>query len=332
MDYFARIEENRSYELSNSYSEKYETYNCISNVLDKIESQNKGLYPVEVWYEVLRLEKLLLSTRRRDKFIGEQRTRLENKYRKIVSNSNKQVIERTKAEAERSVMCVLLALAMHLEACPDDKPNPHQEIIKSIYKIVVDYDADMAYEIANAYNEGEDEENEKGYFVQPHDPLFEEEKCVLPKELQENAEYVNLIFDFYASTLKNEDKCINSIYSDDDFFAIWDDLGNEETIIRQMYVSSSKIKITLKSDLPNSDKVIQNNYNLKLVLNIIGLMRPDIVTFSIDKLNELFFTDTKQKYFKDQEIRKWGSNNSGIADEAMYDKICSIIKKHKKTG
>ena len=52
MDYFARIGEQRANKLSKEYSNKYQTYNCISSVLDSIESQRGGLYPVEVWYEV----------------------------------------------------------------------------------------------------------------------------------------------------------------------------------------------------------------------------------------------------------------------------------------
>ena len=56
MDYFARIGEQRANKLSKEYSNNYATYNCISSVIDSIESQRGGLYPVEVWYEVLRLE------------------------------------------------------------------------------------------------------------------------------------------------------------------------------------------------------------------------------------------------------------------------------------
>ena len=110
MDYFARIGEQRANKLSKEYSNKYQTYNCISSVLDSIETQKGGLYPVEVWSEVLRLEDELKTAPRRDKFIAEQRTRLENKFRKIVINQAGESIDRTKEDAVRSVMCVLLAL------------------------------------------------------------------------------------------------------------------------------------------------------------------------------------------------------------------------------
>lgn len=330
MDYFLRISEKDSYELSNMYSNKYETYNCISTVLDNIESQAGGLYPVEVWSEVLRLERLLVKASRRDKFIAEQRTRLENKYRRIIIKSDGTAIERTKAEAERSVICVLLALAMHLEACPDDQPNPHQAIVKSIYRIAVSYDENIATYIGNAYNAGEDEENEAGYFVQPHNPLYEEEKNSIPSELQVLQEKANMIFDFFASTLTDAEKCINQKYNCDEFFAIWDDLVKEESIIKQMFVVSNKMVFKFRADLQNTNAVKENNYNLKLVLNIIGLMRDDFVTYEIEKLNKLFFTDTKSKYMKTTEIKKWGTTDSGIIDENMYNLICSIIKKHKK--
>lgn len=328
MDIFIRISENDSYRLSNEYSNKYQTYNCISSVLDRIETQNGGLYPVEVWTEVLRLEKLLLTATRRDKFIAEQRTRLENKYRKIIIKNDGTAIERDKQEAERSVMCVFLALAMHLNACPDDKPNPHKPILKNIYRMVLEYDKEMAMAIADAYNAGEDEEEEAGYIVQPHDPLYEEEKKLLSAEQLEVQEKINLIFDFYATILYNE-SCVNAKYSSDDFFIIWDDIVKEESIVKQMLVVSPKIKPNIKDGLTKAEDAKKNDYNLKLVLNIIGLMREDIVTASIGEINSLFFTDSKAPYLSKSKIVKYGTSESGIADKEMYDLICSIINKHK---
>lgn len=328
MDYFVRISENTSNRLSNEYSQKYETYNCISSVIDRIEAQNGGLYPVEVWTEVLRLEKLLQTAHRRDKFIAEQRTRLENKYRNIIIKKDGTAIERNKHEAERSVMCVLLALAMHLEAYHDDKPNPHRPILKSIYRMVVEYDPEMAMAIGEAYNAGEDEEEEAGYIVQSHDPLYESEKH-FPHKLEEMREKVNSIFDFFASNLTDAG-FIDSKYTSEEFYEIWEDIANEPSIIKQMLVTSNRIKINIKENLANKEIVINNNYNLKLVLNIIGLMREEIVVETIDHINDLFFTDAKQKYMKKKEIIKLGTSDSGIADESMYNLICGIIEKHKK--
>ena len=331
MDYFARIGEQHANQLSKEYSKKYQTYNCISSVLDSIESQKGGLYPVEVWSEVLRLEVELKTAPRMDKFIAEQRTRLENKYRKIVINQRGDSIDRTKEEAERSVMCVLLALAMHLLACPDDKPNPHTLLIKRIYKMVLEYDPELTMAIAEAYNSGEDEEEAAGFLVLPHDPLEDEEKPQIPPELQPLKERIEVIFDFYASTLANSRNCLGSNYTPDEFYAIWDDLANETTIIKQMQETSSRIIITLKEDLPEKEAASQNDYNLKLVLNIIGLMREcGIVTKTTEQLNSMFFTDVKTKYFKLKEIEKIGNSDSGIKDEAMLELIRIIIKRYTK--
>lgn len=331
MDYFARIGEQRAYKLSKEYSNKYQTYNCISSILDSIETQKGGLYPVEVWSEVLRLEDELKTAPRRDKFIAEQRTRLENKYRKIIINKAGESIDRTKEDAERSVMCVLLALAMHLLACPDDKPNPHTLLIKRIYKMVLEYNPDLTMAIAEAYNSGEDEEEAAGFLVQPHDPLEDDEKPQIPAELQALKERTEEIFDFYSDTLANTPGCLSSNYTQDDFFDIWDDLSNEITIIKQMQGTSPRIKITLKDDLPEKNTASQSDYNLKLVLNIIGLMRESgIVTKTTDQLNSMFFTDVKTKYFKLNEIEKVGTTDSGIKDEAMLGLIRQIIKQHTK--
>ena len=331
MDYFARIGEQRAYKLSKEYSNKYQTYNCISSVLDSIETQKGGLYPVEVWSEVLRLEDELKTAPRRDKFIAEQRTRLENKYRKIFINKAGESIDRTKEDAERSVMCVLLALAMHLLACPDDKPNPHTLLIKRIYKMVLEYNPDLTMAIAEAYNSGEDEEETAGFLVLPHDPLEDYKKPQIPAELQALKERTEEIFDFYSNTLANTPGCLSSNYTQDDFFDIWDDLSNEITIIKQMQETSPRIKITLKDDLPEKNTASQSDYNLKLVLNIIGLMRESgIVTKTTDQLNSMFFTDVKTKYFKLNEIEKVGTSDSGIKDETMLELIRKIIKQHTK--
>ena len=331
MDYFARMGEQLANKLSKEYSKKYATYNCISSVLDSVESQKGGLYPVEVWSEVLRLEEELKTAPRRDKFIAEQRTRLENKYRKIVVNREGESIDRTKEEAVRSVMCVLLALAMHLLACPDDKPNPHDLLVRRIYKMVLEYDPELTLAIAEAYNRGEDEEEAAGFMVPPHDPLNDEEKPQMTPKLQAMAERVNYVFDFYSSMLAESPGCLCGFYTSDEFYAIWDDLAKDETIIRQMMVKSTRISISLKDDLPNVETAKQNDYNLKLVLNIIGLMREaGIVTCSAEQLESLFFTDTKSKYFKLKDIEKVGTSHSGIKDKAMLELIRRIIKKHTK--
>lgn len=331
MDFFIRISEDRSNQLSNKYSDEYETYNCISSVLDSIESQKGGLYPTEVWSEVLRLEQLLLNAHRRDKFIAEQRTRLENKYRRIVIKKDGTSIDRTKKEAERSVMCVLLALAMHLEAFPDDQTNPHELIIKRIIKLSLEYDKELTLSIAQAYNKGEDEEEEAGYFVQPHDPLKRKEPNPLPPDLQKVTEPLNLAIDFYSSILIGAEECVNPKYSVEEFFAIWNDLMKEESIVRELLKPCQKLTpVKLKKDLLQVNNANKNTYNLKLVLNIIGLLRPDIVSYSVEQINELFFTDTKSKYLKLKEIMKFGTSDSGIPDEKMYNLINSIIERHCK--
>ncbi len=331
MDYFARIEEQRANKLSKEYSQKYQTYNCIYSAIDTIESQRGGLYSVEVWSEVLRLEDELKTAPRRDIFIADQRTRLENKYRKIIINRKGESIDRTKEDAERSVMCVLLALAMHLLACPDDKPNPHELLIKRIYKMVLEYDPEMTITIADAYNSGEDEEEAAGFMVPPHDPLEDEEKSQIPPELQALKDRTEEIFDFYASTLADTPGCLRKNYTSNDFYGIWDALAKEETIIKQMQERSPKIKITLKDNLPNKETASKDDYNLKLVLNVIGLMREaGIVIKTTEELNSLFFTDTKTKYFKLNEIEKAGTADSGIKDEAMLKLIRQIIKQHTK--
>jgi len=185
--------------------------------------------------------------------------------------------------------------------------------------------------IAEAYNSGEDEEEEAGFMVPPHNPLEDNEKPKLPAELQAAQERIEKIFDFYSSTLANSPDCLRSNYTPYEFYAIWDDLANETTIISHMEETSPRITITLKDNLAQKENVCQNDYNLKLVLNIIGLMRePGIVTKTTEELNSMFFTDVKTKYFKLNEIEKVGTTDSGIKDEAMLELIRTIIRQHTK--
>lgn len=98
-----------------------------------------------------------------------------------------------------------------------------------------------------------------------------------------------------------------------------------------MQESSSKIKMSFREELTKVESFPKSNYNLKLVLNIIGLLRePGIVTKTTEELNSMFFTDTKTKYFKLNEIEKVGTADSGIKDEAMLELIRTIIRQHTK--
>ena len=98
-----------------------------------------------------------------------------------------------------------------------------------------------------------------------------------------------------------------------------------------MQEKSSRIKMSFREELTKDKSFPKGDYNLKLVLNIIGLMRePGIVTKATDLLNSMFFTDTKTKYFKIKEIVKVGTADSGIKDEAMLELIRQIITRHVK--
>ena len=98
-----------------------------------------------------------------------------------------------------------------------------------------------------------------------------------------------------------------------------------------MQETSSRIKTTLKDDLQEKETASHNDYNLKLVLNIIGLMRESgVVIKTTEQLNNMFFTDVKTKYFKLNEIEKVGTADSGIKDEAMLELIRTIIRQHTK--
>lgn len=335
---FRRLSEEEINRLDSEYSHKYVLYNSISSAVEDIESSKGGLRAVEVWQEVLGLEERLPQHFRMDRHIATERTNLMNKYdRFIFMQGDKwcyETPEKRKAEEiERSVMCVLLAFGMRLAQYWDNMVNPYEPIMERIRKMALQcQDKEMVYRLTCAYYDEEEIEEGYGNVAPEEDVLQPHKKQILPIELQPVHKKMSVVFNYFSCALATETK-ISSEYTPESFANIWNDLLLNENILRELQ-RTSRIENTLgKRDPEAEDEVKANDYNLKMVLNIIGiLISKNVVLTTATNASKMFFDDTKDKYFKEREFMKFGTGDSGIPDEKMYDYICKVIEQHRNNS
>ena len=341
-----RMTEAEIAQMDAEYSQQYVLYNAISAAVEDYEGSRGGLRAPEVWREVLLLEERLPKAPRMDKFISIERTRLMKDFRRFYVrgtgkyagqffDENKE--DRPKKDVERSVICVLLAFGMRLASYPDNLPNPHERIMERIRQMALQCeDLEMVAAITNEYYDGEDYEEELGNFVPEEDVLKPHIKPRLTKELQEIHDRMAWVFNYFCSALEME-KVVSEEWGDENFGAIWDDLLMNESILRTM-PKTTGIKNTLQDDGIKEgglDHIVKSNdYNLHLVLNIVGvMMEQGVVTSNISTTRQLFFNEqSKDKYFNPKYFKQFGTSQSAFESEKMYNVLVEIINKHKKNN
>ena len=324
------------------YSRKYVLYNAISTAVEDYEGSRGGLRAPEVWREVLLLEQRLPKAPRLDKFISLERTRLKKDFRRFwFLGSDKQYHpegkeDRTEKEVERSVVCVLLAFGMRLASYPDEMANPYEPIMERIRQMALQCeDLEMVAAITNEYYDGEDYEEHLGNFVPEEDVLKPHVKPMLTKELQAIHDKMEPVFTYFRSALEYEG-VVSEDWGEEGFALIWDDLLMNEQFLRTM-TKTTGIKNTLADeDLKEGDEcyiVRTNDYNLHLVLNIVGTMiEQGVVTSNITTTREMFFAEqSKDKYFNPNYFKQFDTSQSAFAGEKMYNVLVEIINKRKKT-
>lgn len=330
--------------LDAEYSQTYQLYNVISTVVEDYEGSKGGLRAVEVWREVLELEKRLPKAPRPDKFIASERTRLMKDCKRFwIRGGNKPCPEtqtdRKPEDVERSVVCVLLAFGMRLASYPEGMENPYEPIMERIRKMALQCsDLKMVAAITNEYYDAEDEEEGMGNFVLEEDVLKPHVKPRLTRELQQIHDKMSPVFHYYSTALACEG-VVHTDVSEAQFYGIWDDLLMNESILRKLEDTSSNIVNSLKDDDVKDDDeyaiVLTDQFNLKLVLNIIGVMMEEhngkkLITSNISTTRKLFFEDAKDKYFNPRFFKQFGTADSAFPSETMYNMVLKIIDDHLK--
>ena len=325
------------------YSPQFPLYNAISTAVEDYEGSRGGLRAPEVWREVLLLEQRLPKAPRPDRFISSERTRLKKEFSRFASRKadGKAYYEtkedRPDKDVERSVVCVLLAFGMRLASYPDGMPNPYERIMERIRQMALQCeDLEMVAAITNEYYDGEDDEESLGNFVPEEDVLKPHIKPRLNKELQAIHDQMVPVFLYFRTALECEG-VVSDEWGEEGFAAIWEDLLMMEPILRAL-VNTTGIKNTLKDDdIKEGDKdyiVKTDQYNLHLVLNIIGvMMEQGVVTSNISATRKLFFAEqAKDKYLNPRYFKQFGTSDSAFASEEMYNVLVEIIHKRKKNG
>ena len=330
-------------QMDAEYSHHYVLYNAIQTAVEDYEGSRGGLRAPEVWREVLLLEERLPKAPRPDRFISSERTRLKKEFRRFVIRGagGKTYYEskedRPNEDVERSVVCVLLAFGMRLASYPDGMANPYEPIMERIRQMALQSeDLEMVAAITNAYYDGEDEEEALGNFVPEEDVLKPHVKPRLPKDLKEIHDRMVPVFDYFKYALESAG-VVSDQWGEEDFRSIWNDLLMMESILRAL-AKPTGIKNTLKDDdLKEGDEyyvVKSKDYNLHLVLNIVGvMMEQEVVTSNISDTRKLFFEQqSKDKYFNPVYFHKFGTSDSAFASEDIYKSIVEIINKRKKNN
>ena len=338
-----RMTEAEIVQMDAEYCQRYKLYNAISEAVEDIEGSCGGLRAPEVWREVLLLEERLPKAHRKDKFIASERTRLMKDFRRFMYRAADKKLywegqeDRPNKDVERSVICVLLAFGMRLASYPDELECPYDPIMKQIQKMVMlSEDKEVLATIVNEYYDGEDYEEELGNFVPEEDVLKPHIKPRLTKELQEIHDRMQPVFHYFCASLEAAE-VVSEAWSEAGLRAIWDDLLMMEPFLRAME-ETTNIKNTLQDDEvkeEDSDYIVKtNDYNLHLVLNIIGvMMEQGVVTSNISTTRQLFFAEqSKDKYFNPKYFRQFGKSDSAFASEGMYNMLVEIINKQKKNN
>lgn len=335
-----RMTEAEIAKMDTEYSRGYVLYNAISAAVEDYEGSRGGLRAPEVWREVLSLEEKLPKAPRPDRFISSERTRLKNEFRRfLVRGADKKLYyegleNRPNKDVERSVICVLLAFGMRLASYPDDMQNPYEPIMERIRLMALQCeDLEMVAAITNEYYDGEDYEENLGNFVPEEDVLKPHIKPRLTKELQKIHDKVYWVFDYFCSALEAAE-VISDDWGEAGLRAILDDLLMMEPFLRAMEKTTG-IKNTLQDDEvkeEDSDYIVKTDeYNLHLVLNIIGVMiEQGVVTSNISTTRKFFFAEqSKDIYFNPRSYKQFGTSKSAFAGEEMYNVIVEMINKRK---
>ena len=74
----------------------------------------------------------------------------------------------------------------------------------------------------------------------------------------------------------------------------------------------------------------KNNYNLKLVCNILGvLLEQEVLTVGSEPLSLLFFKNHKAAHFQPAWFKSFEKSKSAILSEAVYQRMVAVIGEYK---
>ena len=270
----------------------------VVDALTKIETQQGGLTPEELWQHAIDLLESL-------KFVSRPEITVKRMFSHIVNELKGQLTKRSQQQIEHTAYCILFC-AVYILCAHDEEPDPNQEIIDNICE-VLSHMPDIA-PLFEDVEKMEDEQEAKGHTVVPHNVLAKPHK----ETAKEAAERIMRLLQQDIISPIVSAKYVQSAYKAE-FEKIWEDILADDTLLEIM-----------------RNEEFNKTYNLKLALNILALMtyNQKVISVSNNKLNNLLFPDSSghYKYFS-IEIGNTYSAFSSSSEQAM---VKSIIEKHKK--
>jgi hypothetical protein len=269
----------------------------VTDALLKIETDQGGLTPEELWEHAINLLESL-------KYVPRAEITVKRMFSYIIDEMRKQSLGRTDKQIMHSAYCIMFC-AVYILCANDEEPDPNQDIIDSICNVLVKM-PDIVH-LFQLVEKTEDEQEAKGYSVKPHN--------VLAKPHEETAKEAAVRI---MAILKQDiiEPIINANYVQPpfkkEFVCIWEDILANDALLELM-----------------RKEEFGKTYNLKLVLNILGLMTmgQKVLKVAKSKLAKELFPDgpTHDKYFTTETEGTFSAFTS--SEEQTW--IKNIIEKHK---
>lgn len=342
IDGWHRFDKQKNEELREQYFDD-PLFVTLYDAIEDYETKLGGLTPAEVWSEVQDTTNRLLRTKRPDKLLSTIRTDLVIRYSLFVSADGERE-EREPVAAEWSAMMVLCCM-MYYILQPTVKHDANQELARKIASLLNDPVrgthplVGLLYKKQREAEEREEKHNNPVPDVNPLQALAERPVLVdvLPLYTQ-----MCCVLTFFREKLEKA-KMVNSHYLQKE-----SDKGNlfEEMIkricqdrellesFRQPTLAVTKLKddeTLSQSDKAHERAAAKNNYNLKLVCNILGvLLEQEVLTVGSEPLSLLFFKKQKATHFQPAWFKSFGESKSAIPSEAVYQRMVAVIGEYKK--
>jgi len=268
----------------------------VSNALLRIETDQGGLKPEELWEQA---ENLLESL----KYVSRPEITVKRLFSQIVDGLKEQLPERSPKQILHTAYCILFC-AVYILCANDEEPDPNQEIIESICEVLANMPDIVP--LFQFVEKTEDEQEAKGFSVKPRN--------VLAKPHKETAKEAAIRI---KEILKQDiiEPIVNAGYVQPaykkEFIIIWEDILADKTLLELM-----------------RREEFGKTYNLKLVVNILALMTYNrrVLNVSPNKLDKTLCRPTHYKYF----TTELGNTYSAFKSSNEQAIVKTIIEKHNK--
>lgn len=270
----------------------------VADALTKYETQQGGLTPEEIWeYAVKLLESL--------KHVSRPEITVKRMFTFITSSLKERFPDRNTQQIEHTAYCILFC-AVYILCANEEEPDPNQEIIENICEMLSQMpDIVPLFEYVERM---EDEQEAKGHTVKPRNVLSKphvetpEEAALRIMELLKQDIITPIVNANYVQPSYRKE-----------FENIWEDILADDTLLPLM-----------------RKEEFGKTYNLKLVLNVLGMMvfNRSVLNVAKSKLAKELFPDgpTRDKYFTTETDGTFSAFNSGGEQSVVK----SIIAKRKK--